>query len=53
MRPRACIVLALAAVGAGCAHIPDRVRVDIDGHAIEVVKTAPAPVAPPEPDDER
>jgi hypothetical protein len=52
MRLRACIGLLLAAVG-GCAHIPDHIRVDIDGHTVEVVK---APLADdeerPEPDNE-
>lgn len=46
MRLRACIGL-LAIVVGGCAHIPDHIRVDIDGNSIELIKKPP--VAPTDP----
>lgn len=53
MRLHACTALLLAATG-GCAHIPDHIQVDIDGHRIEVVKAPPVkPEELPKTEDER
>lgn len=41
MRLRACLGMLLLGLGA-CAHIPDHIRIDIDGSTIEIVKE-PAP----------
>lgn len=41
MRPRACLGILLLGLSA-CAHIPDHIRIDVDGSTIEIVKE-PAP----------
>lgn len=40
MRLRACLGMLLLGLGA-CTHIPDHIRIDVDGNTIEIVK-APA-----------
>lgn len=37
MRLRACLGMLVLALSA-CAHIPDHIRIDIDGSTIEIVK---------------
>ncbi len=48
MRLRACLGIAVLALGA-CAHIPDRIRVEVDGSSVEIKKKVPDPQ---DPDDE-
>lgn len=42
MRVRACLGMILFAVS-GCAHIPDHIRLEIDGGSVEI-KKPPVPV---------
>lgn len=42
MRLRVCIGLLLLATG-GCAHIPEHIRIDVDGNSFEVITKPAAP----------
>jgi len=49
MRLRAGLACALIAIG-GCAHIPELIRIEVDGTSVEV-KKEPAPRSGDEEDD--